>query len=514
MHFIVIMAFALLLSDGLPPDRLDLLAGADSPTAATLLLVAAQLVIITFAAAVANRRTLAALAGDHGPFDHAANTFSSAQRLLLGMIAATLVVTMVMTPWTRLVREGWGLARFPLLDDGVIMTPFVLSLILVWTVQFPAELKIRSAATEAPADEDPAPSRPPHNDATAALAAARGGRANPTQSLATYLIDKLRHQFLIIAVPMTVIVFAKHFTDRFQLDLAKSVGVPWASDSLLGCVSVCVLAFAPIMLRYIWATEPLPDGPLRHRLVRICDRIGLRYREILLWHTHGLAINAAVMGFIGPLRYILVSDALLETMDDEQIEAVFGHEAGHVRHRHLQFFLVFVLLSMYASGGVLELLRRRGLVTDPGMMQIIALGVLLTSWLLGFGWVSRQFERQADLFGVRSVTPDLPSCTGRCTVHGADRPAGICTTAAQLFGRTLLRIADLNGIPRDAPSWRHGSIQSRCRLLEHLASNPEAVTRFDRRLRYIKIGLTLLALTGTAIAAWLYAADILRALRL
>src|SRR6185436_21061634 len=91
---------------------------------------------------------------------------------------------------------------------------------------------------------------------------------------------------------------------------------------------------------------------------RTCRRIGLRYREILLWHTHGMAINAAVMGFVGPLRYILVSDALLETMDEEEIEAVFGHEAGHVRHYHLQFFMLFVMVTMYITGGLLELLVR------------------------------------------------------------------------------------------------------------------------------------------------------------
>ena len=143
---------------------------------------------------------------------------------------------------------------------------------------------------------------------------------------------------MIIAVPMIIIVLAKHFTDKFQPLLANGTHLPWAADAILGTISICTLAVAPVILRYIWATEPLPAGALRERFVRTCGRIGLRYREILLWHTHGTAINAAVMGFVAPLRYILVSDALLETMDEEEIEAVFGHEAGHVRHWHLPFF--------------------------------------------------------------------------------------------------------------------------------------------------------------------------------
>src|SRR5262249_44127193 len=120
--------------------------------------------------------------------------------------------------------------------------------------------------------------------------------------------------------------------------------------------SIGVLLLSPVILRYVWSTQRLPDGPLRERFSRTCQRIGLRYREILLWRTHGLAVNAAVMGFIPSLRYILVSDALLQTMTDEEIEAVFGHEAGHVQHWHLHFFALFALLSSYVAGTVLFLL--------------------------------------------------------------------------------------------------------------------------------------------------------------
>ena len=39
------------------------------------------------------------------------------------------------------------------------------------------------------------------------------------------------------------------------------------------------------------------------------------------------------------VRYILLSDLLLERMDDEQIEAVFAHEVGHVVHRHMAWYV-------------------------------------------------------------------------------------------------------------------------------------------------------------------------------
>jgi len=581
MYFIVIMAFALVLSDDLPPRPFSLFALPDGPGMplparsvwGTLALVAAQLAIVVGTAWIIRRRTLRNLAKQPNQVDTAAGVFSDGQRVLLGMIAAALVVTMVGTPWSPLVRDDWRLGRVPLVAELVILTPFFLSLIGVWAVFYRVEVALRTAVkrTPQPAIEDLMP-QPPQTDAQRALAAAKHGPRHPTHSMGSYLLDKLRHQLLIIAVPMTVVVIARFFVDRHRDAIDHVLVVPWGADALLGCASAIVLLYAPVMLRSIWATESLPPGPLRDRLERMCRRVGLRYRDILLWHTHGMTVNAAVMGFVAPMRYVLISDALLETMQDEEIEAVFAHEAGHVQHWHLHYFVLFVLVTMYLSQGVNELLLRTGVAFKWGLvryshgelsssiLQMVGLGVLLLSWLFGFGWISRQFERQADLFGVRGVTDDISTCVAWCPIHrpkGQAATAGelaetisrsepaastspytapgsaltglppplaaatfvsvhsgtpaaatnlprLCVSAAGLFGRTLLRIAELNGMPREAPSWRHGSIESRCLLIEKLATDPVALRRFDRRLYWIKVGLVLGVLIGTSVAAWLY----------
>jgi len=458
------------------------------------------------------------------------------------MIGAALAAAMLTTPWMRLVRDDWGLGAVPVAAEALGLAPFFATLILTWIVLFPAELALRIPA-KAAASFQPEPDTPMRG-ALQALAAARRGSATPARTLVPFLVDKVRHNLLIVAMPMIVVVAARYFTSKYQRPLQDMFVVPWAADAALGCVSAAVLVLAPFMLRYIWVTEPLPAGPLRDRLERMCKRVGLRYREILLWHTHRMTINAAVMGFFAPMRYVLISDALLETMDEEEIEAVFAHEAGHVKHWHLQYFALFVLVTMYVTGGVLELLVRTGWVQDSGLLQIISLALLLASWLVGFGWVSRNFERQADVFGVRCVTADINACAPWCSVHGSQsanvftapslgsaslQTAGVaafvtparapatgnlprlCVGAAGLFGRTLLRIADLNGIPRDAPSWRHGTIESRCRLIERLATDGQALTRFDRKMIAIKIGLGLAVVVGTGVAIWLYGDDLARA---
>jgi STE24 endopeptidase len=514
MHFIIIMAFALVLSDDLPPDLCNLLSGPvltqGRPLIGTLAVVAGQILFIALASLAASRLTVARLDDTAEGHERTANAFARSQRILLAVIAAALVGTMIFTPWAPLVRTGFHLGAIPLAGDLLILAPFFASLAIVWSMFYPVDLSLRRVAAGL-SEQEPVSTRR-DNDATAALDTARLRRPPVDSSLRVYLLDKFRHQILIIVVPMSMIVVAKFVTEWLKGDPVRHRGAvlpifaehQWAADSILGLTSIFVLTFAPLMLRHIWATEPLPAGPLRDRFVRTCRRIGLRYREILLWHTHGMAINAAVMGFFAPLRYILVSDALLETMDEEEIEAVFGHEAGHVHHWHLQFFVLFALLSMYIAGGVFEVLARSGLVTDISLLQLISLGALLAVWLFGFGWLSRKFERQADLYGVRCITPDIKTCTSWCPVHGPKKAPGICSSAASLFGQTLAKIADLNGIPREAPSWRHGSIADRCRLIERLASEAAASDRFERSILLIKIGLVLACVVGTTIGGWLY----------
>jgi Zn-dependent protease with chaperone function len=548
MYLVVIMAFAFVLSEDLPPEQLSLLGGPPwtgrPALAGTLAVAIGQIIAIAIAAFVARRATLARLGTTAESHDLASGTFSKGQRVIVGMVAAMLIGTMILTPWIPLVREsvsinlsapeqqaawsrwmplvcetwtkdGKRLGEWPLVGDLLILVPFFASLAMAWTIFYPVERRLRAAGYLLSQGEQQQADRAASNDATATLAAAKRKRTPADGSLGIYLLDKFRHQVLIIAAPMMIIVLAKHFTDKYQQTLTAATHLPWAADAVLGALSICTLALAPVILRYIWATEPLPAGALRERFVHTCSRIGLRYREILLWHTHGTAINAAVMGFVGPLRYILVSDALLETMDEEEIEAVFGHEAGHVRHWHLPFFGLFAMVSMYLCGGVIILLSMPGILHGSkyvSLVQLIGLATLLLVWLVGFGWLSRRFERQADVYGVRCVTPDVKSCVERCPVHGSNPSAGLCTSAANVFGRTLLKIADLNGIPKDAPSWRHGTIESRCRLIDDLAGDKLKLKRFDLGILWMKIGLVVASIIGTAAAGAIYGAQIRNAL--
>jgi STE24 endopeptidase len=245
--------------------------------------------------------------------------------------------------------------------------------------------------------------------------------------------------------------------------------------------------------------------------------------------------NAAVMGFVPRFRYVLLSDLLLETMQDEQIEAIFAHELGHVMHRHL-FWLVAAMAAMFLAvagpgqmiANALQPLQSRAWLGDS-VQTALSLGAAIGLFALVFGYVSRKFERQADVFAARTIqnvldaaaepvpaspsamqpTPANPDVLRSVLANTAvlDEP-GITLAApprsyvgrqgATIFCSALERVAVVNNIPIAARSWCHGSIAKRMRFLEYLARDARRTTQFDRFMSrfYVALILSLCVFAG------------------
>jgi STE24 endopeptidase len=317
---------------------------------------------------------------------------------------------------------------------------------------------------------------------------------------------------LFILIPMLLILAARDVITLYEQPLREVVAYDFLPDVLLGLSAGIVALITPAILRRVWVTQPLPEGPLRDRLLHLCRKLRMRCREILLWHSGGMIVNAAVMGVIAPLRYVLITDAMLEQMEDRRIEAVFGHEAGHVKRHHIAFFLLFAFIT----GCVVTVLGHHSRELDRTTYEIvltIAGVTLLLKWGVLFGWLSRHFERQADIYGVRTLAASGVPCQAPCALHWpmanegnpvAGREVGdpLCQTAAHIFGETLNEVAALNGISPEARSWRHGSISSRSRIVVKLAQDPIATARFERVVSRIKLVILVTALLSGAWAAW------------
>lgn len=292
---------------------------------------------------------------------------------------------------------------------------------------------------------------------------------------------------------------------------------PGFQMGMMAAMGALVLVLAPAFVRLSWTTRRLPDGPLRDRLERLSDRFGFRFSDILIWETEGSIVNAGVTGALPWYRYILLTDALIEGLDQHEVAAVFGHEVGHVRHRHLAFFGFFFVASLGILTLTSDLIYSQvldGLAGSTG--SAIAQGT--TTLLLGvgyfgaiFGALSRRFERQADVFGCRAVScgrvdcPPHPDPYARPNPPATDGP--LCPVGIRIFVNALSNVAALNGMEPAARSWRHGSIARRIAFLESLEGKPLDERRFQTGVSRLRIGLALGLLAGLYLAFWTGAID-------
>lgn len=490
MQVLVFIAFAVVLwlPDAPQPPFRPLLGMGDWGLAVAV--AAAYPLVIAIVSIVASRLVIRQL-DDHPPRPlKGQQVYSGASLVVRVLIVLGLAIQVVLTAWVPMVREQWGLSSFYGLDEIVVLTPFLVAQIASWVCLYPADRAIRHLVFEARLLE----AAPVH----------------PIWTLRQFVIFNLRHQLLVVLVPMVVIIVAYDATRANAGWLRRVVGVRWADNAVLAMVAAGIFVVAPAFLCWIWHTIALPAGALRARLTALCKRINLRYRRIMIWRSQGLVVNAAVTGLVPQLRYVLLSDGLIESLDDEKIEAVFGHEAGHIKHHHIFFFLNFAVLSMLIAGGIMELVARRWpTFLDSGYGNLVMGTLLGVIWLLGFGWISRRFERQADLYGARVTGDSVTECRNPCSVHPTspvDRTPrhAVCTTAAANFCDALEEIAILNGIPIHARSWRHSSIASRIAHLRKLAAEPAAAVRFERLVLGIKVTLFIGMLIGLAFASYLY----------
>jgi STE24 endopeptidase len=250
---------------------------------------------------------------------------------------------------------------------------------------------------------------------------------------------------------------------------------PYAA-AVYGPALVILAAVFPSLLRRTWQTTPLEPGRLRDRLEAASARFGFRAREILVWRTGDMIVNAAVAGFLPRLRYVFLSDCLLRQLDEEEVEAVFGHEVGHVQCRHLllRVLAILVPVSLWlliraacpeAAGRLEAMLAvdRPGFQLPLGLMLLLGLGLYM---LVVFGGYCRILEMQADLFGCRFSCRD-----------GA-RPA-------EAFIAALEKLAAASGLDRNARGWQHGSVARRVDFLRRAAADPACQRSFSRRVRML-----------------------------
>ena len=394
---------------------------------------------------------------------------------------------------------GWLDAVRAVLGDGVLideaaaMAPVLAALAAGWFSAYPLDRRVREA-TLLRSLEDGLPVHAP-----------------PTRGEFVWM--QARHQMALVLLGALPLAAWSEAATRVLDGLAGGAGPrgggwadqlggwlrpaearEWAHLGLQVAMALVLFACLPWVIGRVWDTVRLAPGPLRDGLMSVCAAHGVRVRDLLVWRTRGAMVNGAVIGVLGPMRYVLLTDALLERLPEVQVRAVMAHEVGHVRHRHVPWLLVGLLASMGAALGGLDAIvlasgwRPSGPVLAESASGVIALAGLGLGFA-GFGWVSRRFEWQADAFAVKHLS-------------GARRggPAvAITDEAVHAMVDALDAVARLNHLDPAAWSFRHGSVARRIARLRRLRGANADTLAIDRASRAIKIGS---AVVLAAVVAW------------
>ena len=247
--------------------------------------------------------------------------------------------------------------------------------------------------------------------------------------------------------------------------------------AFMGFLVLLVFIYAPLFLSRIGKMLPLADMNLKEKIDCLAAQGKIRYKKIVVWQTGSLSIaNAAVAGIVRWSRQIFLTDALLTHFSDEEIETIVAHEFGHVRYNHIPtyfifsmtYFLGYAIFSIYVGEPILTLLPESAVLSS-----IETIIFLFLYFVLVFGYLSRRFEHQADLYAVE------------------------LTGNPEAFKSALNRLAYLNFLPHSIQRvfeifHTHPSIHRRIEFINRLKESDPRAMRYQSYLIEVKILFVLL----------------------
>ncbi len=269
--------------------------------------------------------------------------------------------------------------------------------------------------------------------------------------------------------------------------LHNLVNSEWGDVVFFGVFILFVFIFFPPLVRRLWGCKELGEGPLKDHLTAFCKSQNLS-ASIYLWPLfEGRVITAGVMGIIPGLRYILITPALIDSMNVEELDSVMAHEIGHVKRFHLPLY-VFLIGGFIVTSGFLgeplfyfffakdyfySFIEFSGFSPDAirnVAMTVPALIYLLLFFRFVFGYFMRNFERQADLH----VFPVLGD--SRAIISAFEK------------------IALLSGNVRNKPSWHHFGIGQRVDYLQKCEKHPTWINRQHKKVK-LSLGIYIIVIT-------------------
>jgi heat shock protein HtpX len=166
---------------------------------------------------------------------------------------------------------------------------------------------------------------------------------------------------------------------------------------------------SPYLVGAIYRVRELPEdeNPQLHQMVEnISKKTQISKPKLMLSQIplpNAFAYGSPLTG-----NRVAVTQGLLKSLNDDEVEAVLGHELGHLKHRDVQVMMVvsFLPALFYYIGFSLMLSgMSRGRRDDSGGAALIGIGFMIFSWVLNLFtlYLSRLREYYADRHSVSVV---------------------------------------------------------------------------------------------------------------
>jgi STE24 endopeptidase len=365
------------------------------------------------------------------------------RRLHLGVAVAMYFTTLFFFGWPAVVRDTWHLSATLVLDELIILLPFILGLLVSWSSFYRVEKALHATSEWA--------------------------NWLPMPSSREFIKAKARYHLAMLLEPLFVFAAIQGALQGYD------AGWNWATLILFGLLSMMAIAWLlPWIWTKAWDTHSLPAGPRRALLEKISSRLGIRLTDLLIWNTQGQHASALLAGYLPRPRFVIFSDLLYDQLNDQELCAVFTHELAHIKHRHLWILLVYLLLSLMIwtlASWLVSTQISASSIWDQVLFQLALLGVVLLYVRMTLCDLSRKLEREADLMACLAW-------------HDQSAEYGL-----SVFAAALHKVAQLNGESPDHVGWMHGSVAERTEALKQMLDSPWKQEAFSRQMLWLKTGL-------------------------
>lgn len=167
--------------------------------------------------------------------------------------------------------------------------------------------------------------------------------------------------------------------------------------------------FGPRMVEYSMKVQEAPRNkyPNLHQTVEeISRKAGIDKPKVMISDID--MPNAFAYGNFSTGKKVAVTKGLLTTLEKEEVDAVLGHELGHVVHNDaevMMFLSILPAMFMMLGRALLWSSFLGGRRRNGGALIVVALGAMFLYFLLNLSilWFSRLREYYADQFGARSI---------------------------------------------------------------------------------------------------------------